>query len=80
VGFVVENLAQGQVFSEFFGFPSQYHSAITYVHLSLPHEVCNSPNQAAHYHTVGTLVSTLTQHLVGTEERSSIFIIYESLF
>jgi hypothetical protein len=38
-------------------------------HLSPPHEVCDSPDQATHYHTVGTKLgaSYLTRQLAGTE-------------
>jgi hypothetical protein len=62
----------GRFFSEFFGFPYQYHSTIAPTHLSSPHEVSNSPDQAAHYHTLGPKLgaSSVTRQLAGTEERS----------
>jgi hypothetical protein len=43
-----------------------------HTHLSPPHEVCDSPDQAAHYHTLGLKLgaSYLTWYLAGTEERS----------
>jgi hypothetical protein len=34
-------------------FPCQYHSALLHIHLSLPCEVCNSSDQAVHYHHLG---------------------------
>jgi hypothetical protein len=65
-------------FSEFFGSPLsiQYTiSPLLCTHLSLPHEVCDSPDQAARYHTLGPKLwaSSLTWHLAGTEERSIMF-------
>jgi hypothetical protein len=58
------------VFSEFFGFyivitiPPYLHT-----HLSLPHEVCNSRNHAAHYHTLDPQLeaSSVTQLWAGLE-------------
>jgi hypothetical protein len=43
------------------------HLAVLHNHLSPPHEVCDSPDVAAHYHTVGHMlgVSSLTVHLAG---------------
>jgi hypothetical protein len=37
------------------------------IYLLLPHEACDSPDQAAHYHTLGPKLrrSTLTQYLDG---------------
>jgi hypothetical protein len=57
-------------FSEFFGFPCQYHSTIA-PYSSAPHEVCESSDQAAHYHTFGPKLgaSSLARHLAGTEVR-----------
>jgi hypothetical protein len=42
-------------------------SPFLHTHLSPPHEVCDSPDQAAHYHTLGAKLgaSSLTQHLAG---------------
>jgi hypothetical protein len=41
---------------------------LLHTHLSPPHELCNSPDQAAHYHTAGPTLgaSSLTRHLAGT--------------
>jgi lipid-A-disaccharide synthase-like uncharacterized protein len=38
-----------------------------YTHLSLPHKVYDSPDQAAHYHTLDPklVASSLTWHLTG---------------
>jgi hypothetical protein len=41
-----------QLFSEFFGFPSASYDS-TIVNLSPHHEVCDSSDQASHYHTLG---------------------------
>jgi hypothetical protein len=43
-----------------------------HTNLSPLHEVCDSPDQAAHYHVLGPKLgaSSLTWHLAGTEERS----------
>jgi hypothetical protein len=40
---------------------------LLHTHLSPPHEMCDSPDQAAHYHTLGTKLgaSSLTRHLTG---------------
>jgi hypothetical protein len=40
---------------------------LLHTNLSPPHEVCNSPDQAAHYHTLGPKLgaSSLTRHLAG---------------
>jgi hypothetical protein len=40
---------------------------LLYTHLSPPHEVCDSPDQAAHYHTLGAKLgaSSLTRHWAG---------------
>jgi hypothetical protein len=48
---------------EFFIFP-------LLILISLPHEVCDTPEQAAHYHILGPKLgaSSLYQHLAGTEE------------
>jgi hypothetical protein len=69
VGFVVDKVALGQVFPRYSVFACQYIIAPT--HLSPPHEVCNSSDQGAHYHTLGPLLgaSSVTWHLAVTEER-----------
>jgi hypothetical protein len=56
----------GKFFSEFFGFPlptSFHHYSIFHIP-SPPHEVCDSSDQAAHYHHLGPKLgaSFLTQH------------------
>jgi hypothetical protein len=85
VGSVVEKLAQGQVFSRVLRFsPVTIIPPLLHIHLSPPHEVCNSPDQPGHYHTVGPTIgaSSLAQHLAGTEEKNIVFyyILYVSLF
>jgi hypothetical protein len=55
-------------FSYFFSFPLLITiPPLPHTHLSLSHEVCNSPDQAAHYHTCDPKLgaSSLTQHLAG---------------
>jgi hypothetical protein len=50
----VDEVALEQVFSEFFGFPPLITiPPLLHTYLSPPHEVCDSPEQAAHYHTLG---------------------------
>jgi hypothetical protein len=48
VGFVVDKVAVGQVFS-----PASIIPPLLHIHLSPPHEVCDSSDQAAHYHYLG---------------------------
>jgi hypothetical protein len=47
-------------------------------HLSRPHEVCDSADQAAHYHTLGPKLGTLslTQPMAVTRERSISYFFY----
>jgi hypothetical protein len=55
-------------FSEFFGFPLLiFILPLLHTHLSPPHEVCDSLDQTAHYHTLGPKLgaSSLTGHLAG---------------
>jgi hypothetical protein len=42
---------------------------LLHTHLSPPHAVCDSPDQAEHYHTLGPKLraSSLTRHLPGLE-------------
>jgi hypothetical protein len=49
---------------------------LLHTHLSPPHEVCDSPDQEAHYHTLGTKLgaSSLTRHLTGFVVKS--FLVY----
>jgi hypothetical protein len=75
VGFVVDKVSLGQVFSEFFGFLCQHIiPLLLHTHLSPRHEVCDSSHHAAHYHTLGPKLgaSSLIRHLAGTEERRRI--------
>jgi hypothetical protein len=63
---VVEKVALGTS-QEFFGFlllvriPPLLHN-----HLSPPHDVCDSPDQAAYYHALGPklVASSLTRHFI----------------
>jgi hypothetical protein len=57
-----------RVLSEFIGFTLLIIVLpFLHTHLSPPHEVCDNPDQAAHYHTLGHKegVSSLAQHLAG---------------
>jgi hypothetical protein len=38
---------------------------LLHTHLSQPHEVCDSPDQAAHYHTLGTKLAASSLKLAG---------------
>jgi hypothetical protein len=76
VGFVVDKVTLGQVFlpsssvlSCHYIIPPLFHTL-----LSLPHEVGDSLDEAAHYHTLGPKLgaSSLTQNLAITKEGSSI--------
>jgi hypothetical protein len=70
VGFVVDKMALADCSPSFSVFlllviiPPLRHT-----HLSRPHEVCVSCNEAAHYHTLGPklVASYLSRHLVGLE-------------
>jgi hypothetical protein len=66
VVFVVDKVALSRLFSEFFRFPpvTQY-STIVLSPSIIEHEVCDSPDQAAHYNTLGQKLgaSALTRHL-----------------
>jgi branched-subunit amino acid transport protein len=54
VGFVVDKVALGQVFLRVLRFsPANIIPPLLHIHLSLPHEVCDSSDQAAHYHHLG---------------------------
>jgi hypothetical protein len=55
-------------FSKFFSFPLLIIiPPLLHTRLPPPHEVCNSPDQGAHYHTLGPKLgaSSLTWHLAG---------------
>jgi hypothetical protein len=48
-------------FTDFFSFPLLIiNLPLLQTHLSPPDEVCDSPDQAAHYHTQGTKSGTLS--------------------
>jgi hypothetical protein len=71
VGFVTDKVALGQGFLEVLLLsPVSIIPPLFPTHLSQPHEACDSPDQAAHYHTLGPKLgaSSLTQHLAGREE------------
>jgi hypothetical protein len=54
--------------SQFFGAPLLIIiPPLLHTHLSPPYEVCDSPDQAAHYHTLGPKLgaASLTRHLAG---------------
>jgi hypothetical protein len=54
--FMVNKVALSRFFSDFFGFTSALHypTIVSYL-LSPPHEVCDSSDQAPHYHTIGRM-------------------------
>jgi hypothetical protein len=65
VGFVVDKVALEQVFLQGLRFsPANIIPPLLHIHLSLPHEVCDSSDQAAHYHHLGPKLgsSFLTRH------------------
>jgi hypothetical protein len=61
VGFVVDEVAMDR-FS-----PANIIPPLRHIHLSPPHEVCDSSDQAAYYYTLGPKLraSFLTEHLIG---------------
>jgi hypothetical protein len=65
VGFVVDKETLGQVILRVLQFsPANIIPSLLHIHLSPPHEVCDSSNQAAHYHHLGPKLgaSFLTRH------------------
>jgi hypothetical protein len=65
VGFVVDKVALGQVFLQVLRFsPANIIPPLLHIHLSPPHEVCDSSNQATHYHHLSPKLgaSFLTWH------------------
>jgi hypothetical protein len=65
VGFVVDKVALGQVFLRVLWFsPASIIPPLLHIHLSPPHEVCDSCDQAAHYNHLGPKLgsSFLTRH------------------
>jgi hypothetical protein len=73
VGFVVDKVAMGQVSLRVLRFsPVHISPPLLHTHLSPPHEMCHSPDQAVLYHALGPKLgaSSLTRYLAGKEERS----------
>jgi hypothetical protein len=65
VGFVVDKVALGQLFLRVLRFsPANIIPPLLHIHLSPPHEKCNSSDQAAYYHHLGPKLgaSFLTRH------------------
>jgi hypothetical protein len=65
VGFVVDKVALVQVFLRVIRVsPVNIIPPLPHIHLSPPHEVCDSFDQAAHYHHLGPKLgaSFLTRH------------------
>jgi hypothetical protein len=54
------------------------YSSLLHTHLSLPHEVCNSPDQAAHYHTLSPKLwtSSLSWRLDDLEVNVVLFLLF----
>jgi hypothetical protein len=66
--FVGGKAAVQQFFSEFFCFPLLINiPPLFHIYLSPLHDACDSPDQAAHYHTLALKLgaSSLTRHLAG---------------
>jgi hypothetical protein len=64
-GFVVDEVTLEQVFLRVLWFPLIIIiPPLLHTHLSPPHEVCDSPDQAAHYHTLSPKLgaSSLIRH------------------
>jgi hypothetical protein len=65
VGFVTGKVALGQVFIRVIRFsPVNIIPPLLHIHISPPHEVCDSSDQAAHYHHLGPKLgaSLVTRH------------------
>jgi hypothetical protein len=64
---MVDKKTLEQVFRVLLFYPANHNSTLLHTHLSPPHEVCDSPEQAAHYHIRGPKLgaSSLTRHLAG---------------
>jgi hypothetical protein len=76
VGFVMDKVALRQVFLQVLWFNTvNIIPPLLHTHLSPPYEVCNSPDQAAHYHTLGHKLgaSSLTRHLAGKTGNNNLF-------
>jgi hypothetical protein len=64
VGFVVDKVALGRFSPSSSVFPVNIIPPLLHIHLSPPHEVCDSSDQAVHYHPLGPKLeaSFLTRH------------------
>jgi hypothetical protein len=72
VRFVVDEVTTQEVSRQVLRFsPANHHLTIAPQSSSPPHEMCDSPDQAAHYHILGPKLraSSLTRHLVVSEKR-----------
>jgi hypothetical protein len=57
VGFVVDKVALGQVFLRVLRFsPANIIPPLLHIRLSPPHEVCDSSDEAEHYHHLGNML------------------------
>jgi hypothetical protein len=76
VRFVVDKVVVGQVFllSSLVS-PANIIPPLLHIHLSPPHEVCDSSDQAAHYYHLGPKLgaSFLTQHIGWKQNKKAIF-------
>jgi hypothetical protein len=65
VGFVVDKVALGRFSLSTSVSPANIIPPLLHIHLSLPHEVCDCSDQAAHYHNLGPKLgaSLLTRHI-----------------
>jgi hypothetical protein len=65
VGFVVDKVALGRFSPSSSVSPANIIPPLLHIHLSPPHEVCTSSDQAAHYHNLGPKLgaSLLIQHI-----------------
>jgi hypothetical protein len=82
VGFVVDKVALGQVFLRVLQFsPANIIPPLLHIHLSLPHEVRDSSNQAAHYHHLGSKLgaSFLTRH-IGWKQNKKVSKIFSPIY
>jgi hypothetical protein len=71
LGFVVDKVELAQVFLRVLRFsPVSIIPPLLHTHLSPPHEVCQSPDQAEYCHTLDPKLGAwpLTQHVTGTDD------------
>jgi hypothetical protein len=73
----VDEVALKQVsgFSQFFSFPLLIiKTPLLQTHLSLSHEMCDSPDQVAYYHTFNPKLgaSSVTWHMAGPQNKGSL--------